>query len=79
VGPGERLGEVREETESLGDDRPARVQERSVPEAQLVAAGLFLPDRAEEAVPLLERPAAAKAAGFSSSSGFTSTLAFPRR
>ena len=39
------------------DDRPARIEERAVPEAQLVARRALLADRPQEAVALLERPA----------------------
>ena len=44
-------------TQPVGHDPTAGVEERLVPEPQLVAARAFLADRAQQAVALLERPA----------------------
>ncbi len=55
VGGRQRLGEVGQELESLGDDLAAGLDEGGVPVAQLVARRAFLPDGAQQAVALLER------------------------
>ena len=57
MGPVERLGQVGEELEARLDDRAAGIEDRRVPEAELVAGRLLLADRAQQAVALLERPA----------------------
>jgi hypothetical protein len=53
----ERIGEGVEQAQARLDDPTPSVEERLVPEPQLLARRLLLADRAEEAVPLLERAA----------------------
>ena len=55
VGPAERLGDGLEGGQPALDHGATRVEQGSVPEAQLVAAGGALADRPEQTVALLER------------------------
>ena len=54
MGPSEWIRQARQEREPIGHDPPAGVEERRVPEPQLVASRALLADRAEESVALLE-------------------------
>ena len=50
------LSERLEEAQSIGQEDAAGVEERAVPEAQLVTGRRFLADRPQQAVALLEDP-----------------------
>ena len=63
VGAGERHGQALQQAQPVLDDARAGVQEGPVPEAQLVARGGLLPDRPQQPVPLLERPAVGREGG----------------
>jgi hypothetical protein len=54
VGRGEWLREQLEQTHPRGHDRGAGREERLVPEPELVAIGLALADRPQQAVALLQ-------------------------
>ena len=57
MGLRQRPGQLVEEAQPIADDVGAGVQEWSVPVAQLAPVRPLLPDRPQEAVPLLEGPA----------------------
>ena len=54
VGGGEWGAQRMQQREPFGHDRATALDQGLIPESELVAAGLLLTDRAQQAVPLLE-------------------------